>query len=37
MRAEMARVRTLLGTPGASGRAAEVVLEQLRRQEVGVR
>ncbi len=37
MRAEMARVRVLLGTPGASGRAAEVVLEQLRRREAGVR
>ncbi len=30
MRAEMARVRTLLGTPGASARAAAVVLQQLR-------
>ena len=37
MRAEMARMRALLGTPGASGRAAEVVLEQLRRQEASVR
>ena len=37
MRAEMARVRDLLGTPGASSRAAEVVLGQLRRQEAGVR
>ncbi len=37
MRAEMARVRGLLGTPGASGRAAEVVLEQLRRREAGAR
>jgi lipid-A-disaccharide synthase len=37
MRAEMARVRALLGTPGASSRAAEVVLEQLRRREVGAR
>jgi lipid-A-disaccharide synthase len=30
MRAEMARVRTLLGTSGASARAAAVVLDQLR-------
>jgi len=30
MRAEMARVRSLLGTPGASARAAAVVLDQLR-------
>ena len=37
MRAEMARVRALLGAPGASGRAAEVVLEQLRRQEASAR
>ena len=37
MRAEMAHVRALLGAPGASGRAAEVVLEQLRRQEASVR
>jgi len=36
MRAEMARVRMLLGLPGASARAAAVVLEQLRRREVGV-
>ncbi len=36
-RAEMARVRSLLGTPGASDRAAEVVLTQLRRREGGVR
>jgi lipid-A-disaccharide synthase len=33
MRAEMARVRTLLGTPGASARAAAVVLRQLRPAE----
>jgi lipid-A-disaccharide synthase len=33
MRAEMARVRTLLGTPGASARAAAVVLQQLRLAE----
>ncbi len=33
MRAEMARVRSLLGSPGASARAATVVLEQLRRAE----
>ncbi|PYP19203.1 MAG: hypothetical protein DMD53_14740 [Gemmatimonadetes bacterium] len=37
MRSEMARVRAMLGTPGASARAAEVVLEQLRRQEASVR
>lgn len=30
MRAEMARVRSLLGAPGASARAAAVVLDQLR-------
>ena len=30
MRAEMARVRSLLGEPGASARAAAVVLDQLR-------
>jgi lipid-A-disaccharide synthase len=36
MRAEMARVRTLLGPPGASARAAAVVLEQLRRKEAAV-
>jgi lipid-A-disaccharide synthase len=30
MRAEMARVRALLGAPGASARAAAVVLDQLR-------
>jgi len=36
MKAEMARVRTLLGTPGASKRAAAVVLEQLRREEARV-
>jgi lipid-A-disaccharide synthase len=30
MRAEMARVRALLGEPGASARAAAVVLDQLR-------
>ena len=33
MRAEMARVRSLLGTPGASARAAAVVLDQLRLRE----
>ena len=36
MRTEMARVRALLGSPGASARAAAVVLEQLRRREAGV-
>jgi len=36
MRAEMARVRALLGPPGASARAAAVVLEQLHRREAGV-
>ena len=36
MRAEMARVRMLLGLPGASARAAAVVLEQLHRREAGV-
>ena len=33
MRAEMARVRSLLGAPGASARAAAVVLDQLRRDK----
>jgi lipid-A-disaccharide synthase len=37
MRGEMTRVRALLGTSGASGRAAEVVLEQLRHREASVR
>jgi lipid-A-disaccharide synthase len=36
MRTEMARVRALLGSPGASARAAAVVLEQLRRREADV-
>jgi lipid-A-disaccharide synthase len=36
MRAEMARVRMLLGTPGASARAAALVLEQLRCGETRV-
>jgi lipid-A-disaccharide synthase len=34
MRAEMARVRALLGAPGASARAAAVVLDQLRLEGV---
>jgi lipid-A-disaccharide synthase len=34
MRAEMARVRSLLGTPGASRRAAAAVLEQVRREGI---
>ncbi len=34
MRTEMARVRTLLGAPGASARAAAVVLDQLRLEGV---
>ena len=36
MRAEMFRVRMLLGSPGASARAAAVVLEQLHRKGAGV-
>ena len=36
MRAEMVRVRTRLGSPGASARAATAVLELLHRGEAGV-
>lgn len=37
MRTEMARVRSLLGAPGASRRAAAVVIEELQRVEAGAR
>jgi lipid-A-disaccharide synthase len=37
MRTEMARVRSLLGRPGASARAARVVLEQLPKEAAASR